>query len=174
MFSSSFAPLFFAFCLLLTASSRLFLSLVVFSPLCYIFEEGRLTCCLFFFFFYICQAGKRDVGRDCSAKSAAAEHERKLLMNERQSFAVARCSRGHFTWMVSGCVRSSTAETKMLRCHRFYRDSWAFSVVLYPLFNDSCLWGRCRWFCVVAECRLFSPIRSVLLVFYKSCGIFLF
>lgn len=52
---------------------------------------------LFFFFFYICQAGKRDVGRDCSAKSAAAEHERKLLMNERQSFAVASCSRGHFT-----------------------------------------------------------------------------
>lgn len=101
-----------------------------FSPLLplyfFFFEERRQTCCLFFFLFffslfYICQAGKRDVGRDCSAKSAAAERERKLLMNERQSFGVARCSWGHFTWMVSGCVRSSTAETAMLQCRRFCR-----------------------------------------------------
>lgn len=53
MFLSSSAPLFFAFCLFLPASSRLFLCLVVFSPLRYIFEEGRQTCCLFFFFFSI-------------------------------------------------------------------------------------------------------------------------
>lgn len=90
-------------------------------------EERRQTCCLFFFFFffYICQAGKRDVGRDCSAKSAA-EWERKLLMNECQSFGFARCSCGHFTWMVSGCVLSATGETKMLHCCWFLGDSWAF------------------------------------------------
>lgn len=173
MFLSSSAPIFSPFVFFSRLLPGFSFALSFFHPFdIYLRREGRRAAS--FFFFYICQAGKRDVGRDCSAKSAAAEHERKLLMNERQSFAVARCSRGHFTWMVSGCVRSSTAETKMLRCRRFYGDSWAFSVVLYPLFNDSCLWGRCQWFCIVAECRLFSPIRSVLPVFYKSGGIFLF
>lgn len=100
MFFSSSAPLL----LCLFASSyhlwgSAFSSLLFCFP--FFFEERRQTCCFFFFF---CQAGKRDVGRDCSAKSAAAECERKLLMNECQSFAVARCSWGHFTWMVSGCA----------------------------------------------------------------------
>lgn len=91
---------------------------------CLCFWGEKADVLSFFFFSYICQAGKRDVGRDCSAKSAA-EWERKLLMNECQSFSFARCSWGHFTWMVSGCVLSATGETKMLHC-----CCWAFSVIL--------------------------------------------
>lgn len=89
-----------------------------------LFSLKRQTCCLFFL--TVCQAGKRDVGRDCSAKSAAAERERKLLMNECQSFAAARCSWGHFIWMVSAWVLSATRETKMLRRCWFSGDLWAF------------------------------------------------
>lgn len=84
----------------------------------------RQTCCLFFL--TVRQAGKRDVGRDCSAKSAAAEREWKLLMNECHSFAAARCSWGHFIWMVSAWLLSATRETKMLRRCWFSEDLWAF------------------------------------------------
>lgn len=77
-----------AFCALLPPVFLCREALIV-SPFSFFFFcKGRHAAC---FFLNIRQAGKRDVGRDCSAKSAAAERERKLLMNECQSFSVARC-----------------------------------------------------------------------------------
>lgn len=108
----SFASSFFC-------AARLLIVALFFPP-----SLKRQTCCLVFL--TVRQAGKRDVGRDCSAKSAAAERERKLLMNECHSLAAARCSWGHFMWMVSAWVLSAARETKMLRRYWFSQDLWAF------------------------------------------------
>ena len=78
-------------------------------------REGRRAVFFFsLFFFCICQAGKRDVGRDCSAKSAA-ESGSCLWMSVSLS-AWLYAPEDIFTWMVSGCLLSATTETKMLRC----------------------------------------------------------
>lgn len=68
----------------------LFLPLLLCLPF-FFFSEGRRAVFLFSIFARQERERERDVGRDCSAKSAA-ERERKLLMNECQSLGSARRS----------------------------------------------------------------------------------
>lgn len=95
-------------------------------PLClplFLRRKGRRA---LFFFLLSCQAGNRDIGKDCSAKSAV-QWERKLLMNECQYFSFAKCCWGHFIQMCTFCW---LGETMMLYCCVSYWLSWAFCLIV--------------------------------------------